>query len=217
MKIEKTLFGDPTGKIKTFAILSVENPLGAKDYTDEAFEKKYALWKKDKSKHSRANASAVQKALLQKRIEQTGDDCLRYGAFPYARIESACGEKEKALVVCNINEQDAIEIARSYGQERFFYGETATAKNGTPISNIACYETSDCCQTYRVADRVHSITTCEEATAFFSSYGWHWRVQPAECRDAVPTVKNATELEESLSEDRTFLSRARHRRDAYRG
>ena len=33
-KVKRSLFGDPTGKIKTFAIVSPENPLGWKNADD---------------------------------------------------------------------------------------------------------------------------------------------------------------------------------------
>ena len=32
-RLKRALFGDPSGKIRTFAIISTENPLGFKDST----------------------------------------------------------------------------------------------------------------------------------------------------------------------------------------
>ena len=48
-RVKKALFGDPSGKIKTFAIISPENPLGLKDSTDEEWLDKYRRWSDDKS------------------------------------------------------------------------------------------------------------------------------------------------------------------------
>lgn len=166
-------FGDPTGRIATFAVLPADPSQGIKP--------------------------------------KTGDDCLRYGAFPYARL------REGALAVWNIPLRDAAIIARSYGKERFFFGKTTKEADGVPVSELSCYQTAGGRGTYRRSEPTRSVTTCEDADDFFEAHGAPLTFRPASFADSVPAVRNQKAFGDSLDEERTFRSRAMHRREAYRG
>ena len=55
---------------------------------------------------------------------------------------------KKSYIIFNISLEDAKEIALSFGQESFFYGEVSSDK-----SIISYYETSDACKTYKLIEK----------------------------------------------------------------
>ena len=52
-RVKRALFGDPSGKIKTFAIISPENPLGLENTTDEEWREKYKKWKNNPREYNK--------------------------------------------------------------------------------------------------------------------------------------------------------------------
>lgn len=206
-RMNRTLFGGRDGKIKTFAIVSPENPLGWKNSDEQEFKGKYLAWTKDKSKYNKEQIINAKEEFLIKQITRTGDDTLKYGAFSYVPIKGSYGEKEKSFFIFNIPFEDAKEIARNYGQESFFFGKV---KNGE--MQVAYYETDDACKTYHRKEISNTITNEKDAEDFFSKYGVKYRINLNYFGDDVVPLDNEWGFEEELKEPSTFKSRARERR-----
>ena len=206
-RMNRTLFGGRDGKIKTFAIISTENPLGWKNTDEQEFKGKYLAWTKDKSKYNREQILNAKGEFLIKQITRTGDDTLKYGAFSYVPIKGSYGEKEKSFFIFNIPYADAKEIARNYGQESFFFG---MVKDGE--MQVAYYETDDACKTYHRKEISNTITNEKDAQDFFSKYGVKYRINLNYFGDGVVPLDNEWGFEEDLKEPSTFISRARARR-----
>lgn len=206
-RMNRTLFGNRDNKIKTFAIISPENPLGWKDTDEEEFKQKYLAWTKDKSGYNKAQVKDAKVKFLANQIGRTGRDTLKYGAFSYVPIKGSYGDKEKSFFIFNIPFVDAKTIARNYGQESFFFG---MVKNGE--MQVAYYETKDACKTYHRVEISNTITNEKDAQDFFSKYGVKYRINLNYFGDDVVPLDNEWGFEEDLKEPSTFMSRARARR-----
>lgn len=209
-RVKRALFGDPTGKIKTFAIISPENPLGMKDTPDEEWKEKFRNWSNDPKKYNKEALASLKKELLADWIKDTGDDAMKYGGFNYVQIKGKYGDNEKTLIIFNIPLIDAKIIARDYGQESFFWGKVSDTED-TP-STIGYYKSTNYCKTYELVEVTNTIYDAEEAEDFFSKYGFKYRIGMREFGDEVPEVTDTKEFEESFDENRTFMSRVLHRR-----
>lgn len=213
-RVKKALFGDPSGKIKTFAIISPENPLGLKDSNDEEWLNKYRRWSDDKSGYNRDALANLKKELLADRIKKNGDNAMSMGGFNYVQIKGKYGANEKTFIILNISLADAKIIARDYGQESFFWGRVANTVDTN--STIGYYVTSNNCKTYDLVEVSNTIYDESDATDFFSKYGFKYRIAMREFGDDVTPVTDTKEFEESFDENRTFMSRAMHRRNSVR-
>ena len=92
-RAKRALFGDNTGKIKNFAIISPENPMGKK-------------LSRDKNKE------------LVMKFKQD----LNKRAIQYTKLSGKYGNKEHSFMLFNLNFSEAEELASKYIQESFFYG-----------------------------------------------------------------------------------------------
>lgn len=206
-RMNRTLFGNRDNKIKTFAIISPENPLGWKDTDEEEFKRKYNAWKNDSLKYNKEQMSNIKAEFLAKQIERTGNDTLKYGAFSYVPLKGSYGNREKSFFIFNIPFVDAKIIARNYGQESFFFG---MVKNGE--MQVAYYETTDACKSYHRVEISNTITNEKDAQDFFSKYGVKYRINLNYFGADVVPLDNEWGFEEDLKEPSTFMSRARARR-----
>lgn len=210
-RMKKALWGDASGKIKTFAIISVENPLGWKNSTEEEFIKKYKEWTNNPSNYNKLKTGEMKAELAAKNIEKNGDTVMKFGGFNYVNIKGTyAGNKEKTFFIFNIPFEDAKAIARGYGQESFFYGKVYADH-----SDIAYYETSDACKTYKLIEITNSVVELKDADDFFSKYGFQYRIDLSYFGADVTPIENNGEFEESMDDKRTFLSRASHRYKSY--
>ncbi len=209
-RVKHALFGNPASKIRTFAILSVENPLGWKNATDEEILQRYQQWLANPKQYNRDARKAAKVELVQDAIRQLGDKTVRYGGFNYANIRGSYGSVEHSMIVFNVEKDDAEEIARNYGQESFFFGKVYDDH-----VHIAYYETSNACKTYKLIEVTDKVSL-EDSEDFFSQYGFKFRINLAQFGDEVTPIRNEGEFEESLDTHRTFMSRAMHRRRAYK-
>lgn len=126
-RLKKALFGDPSGKIRTFAVITPENPMGEP-----------------------ASSEENKKAL---KTFKTG---LRYSGLTYTPLRGSYGIKEHSFIIFNCALADIKVLAKDYNQESFFFGRTekdATSKIGyyrtsnrgetynlVEISNVITYE-----------------------------------------------------------------------------
>ena len=138
---------------------------------------------------------------------------LKLGNFTYTPLKGHYGNAEKSYIIFNLTLADAKVLAKDYQQESFFYGKTfGKGENST----ISYYLTRNQGETYDEIEQSDTITLETDAEDFFSKFGIKYRINMNEFGYEIPEVKNKVHFEESLNEKRTFLSRARHRKDAYR-
>ena len=210
--IKRTLFGDSSGKIKTFAIISTENPLGWKDSSDTELQQKFLKWTQDKSKYNKERIKELKSTELLHRIKENGDKVVRYGGFRYIPLKGYYQGLENSFLIINIPLVDAVSIAQGYGQESFFFGDVSKLS-----SLIYYYQTFDCCSSYRLLDKSNKVTYEDEAEDFFSKFGFKFRINMKIFGDDVPEVKDTEAFEESFNIDRPFISRAIQRKISYGG
>ena len=233
--INRALWGDPSGKIRTFGIVSPQNPLGWKDSTDEECIRKYKeytigvapewltteekriWWGKDTNKKQVYNSNKLQELkrkiregeLLQRFINR-GNAALKRTNAPYAEIKGYFGEPEKSLIIFNVCKDEIEEIARDYGQLSYFYGIV-----DKDHSTIAYYITTDSFKTYHRESISATVFSEKEVNDFFSKYGKKFNIGMNVFDDAVPEVID-DRFEESLNENRPPMVRSVLRRQIYR-
>ena len=215
-RVKRALFGDPTGKIKTFAIIVAENPLGWKDSTEEEFKQQYAKWTQVPQKYNKEKLDKITSTELLHKIETNGDTIMKYGGYNYVQIKGKFDNNyEKSFIIFNIPLVDAKAIARGYGQLSFWWGKVSN--NEDEPSSIGYYETNNACVTYKLIEVSNTIVSMEDAEDMFSKYGFKFKINLNYFGDDVKEPSNAKEFEESLEEEHsTFMSRAIHRRRAYK-
>lgn len=211
-RLKKALFGDPTGKIRTFAIVSPENPLGFKNSNEEEFKKRFLDYTNNKKLYNEKNLKDLKSELLKDRIKKTGDTALGYGGFDYIPIKGSYESKEHSLMILNLTYEDAQAVARSYGQESFFFAKVSKDPNKEP-STIAYYRTFNNCKSYKLVEISRTVTDESQAKDFFSKYGLKFRINMQEFGDAVTPIINDGFFEESFTRP-TFVSRGNARRSA---
>ena len=92
-RVKQALFGDSSGKIRTFAVLSAENPMGMKNSATE------------NNKNT---------AELKSKLKELG--------VQYVPIEGKYGNIEHSFMLFNIAREDAQYLAEWFEQESFFFG-----------------------------------------------------------------------------------------------
>lgn len=210
-RAKKALWGDPSGKIKTFAIISPENPLEWENSTEEEFKEKYRKWLDNPQKFNKEQLSNMKSSMIKSKIKETGDRALVFGNFTYVHIRGKYGGYENTLMIFNIPFADAKVLARDYGQESFFFGIVRPDR-----STIAYYKTTNSCKTYKLVEITEDVSTVEDAEDFFSKFGFKYTINMREFGADVPEVVNNGEFEESMNEKSTFVSRSSHRKNSYK-
>ena len=130
-RVKKALLGDNTGKIKTFAILTAENPYSKK------------LSRKD---------NKLKMLDFKTKLKNMG--------LQYTPIQGHFDDnKENSIIVYNLSYQDAENYARYFGQKSFFYGTNSIPSTITyyesPDENCETYkkiETTDKIKNMKDAD-----------------------------------------------------------------
>lgn len=96
-RMKRALFGDDTGKIKTFAILTPENP-------------------------NAIQASSEENDKATKEFKRA----LRILGLTYTPLRGSYGNKENSYIVFNCALSDAKNLAGIYQQQSFFWGKTSS-------------------------------------------------------------------------------------------
>lgn len=220
------MFGESNPKIKTFAIISPQNPLGAAKSTDEEYKQKFAQYLLG-TPHAKAkyNADKVKemkswsRGKMKSFIKNNGDAGLKVGNFSYSELKGFYGGQEKSLIIYNLNIIDAEKLAHDYGQESFFY-----AKRDGDGFKITYYESYDGCSTYEAVETSKTVTDEEDALDYFSQFGnrkngnkpLRFKINMNCLGSDVPYMDTddfRKEFEESMSEENTsFMHRAIARR-----
>ncbi len=197
-------------KIRTFAIISPENPLAWENATDEEIIERYRKWLNNPKEYNIQASKGLKADLVQQAITRNGDTAVRYSGCNFAKIKGKYGKIEHSLMIFNITKADAEIIARNYGQESFFFANVYSDH-----THIAYYLTTNVCKTYKLVE-VSDVVTKKDGDDFFSKYGFKFKINMREFGDNVTHVTNDGEFEESFNEQRTFMSRALHRRESHR-
>lgn len=92
-RVKQALFGDSGGNIRTFSVLSAENPMGIK----------YTTLENNKNTNE-----------LKQKLKEMG--------IQYVPIEGRYGNVEHSFMLFNITREDAQYLAEWFEQESFFYG-----------------------------------------------------------------------------------------------
>lgn len=185
-RVKSALFGDVSGKIKTFAIMTPENPMGVE-----------------------ASAPDNNKAL------KTFKSTLKGGAVQYVPIEGSYGgNKEHSFMLFNIPLKTAINLAQTYKQESFFYGKTSNnveGDNRNTASIIGYYETRDGGKTYNLVEESNKIVNRDDAEDFFSRHGNFKYNISMDIFEGVKEVKDIDALDKSLDEKYCGSYQMKHR------
>ena len=207
-RLKRALFGDPSGKIRTFAIISPENPVGV--FGEEEWEK---IKQAERANFNQANRKELEQKLSKvKAIKYDGDKAMGYGGFDYIRIKGKYINNEITYMIFNLTLEDAKAIAKCYGQESFFFANVSKDPNKEP-STIAYYKTTNQCKSYKLVEITKTISDETDAEDFFSKYGIKFRINMSEFGDAVTPIKNQGMFEESFTRS-TYLLRGNARRSA---
>ncbi|WP_300924646.1 hypothetical protein [uncultured Clostridium sp.] len=207
-RLKRALFGDPSGKIRTFAIISPENPVGI--FGQEEWDK---IKQAEKSDFNKQNSKELKQKLSKvKAIRDDGDKAIGYGGYDYIKIKGKYGASEQSYLILNLTLEDAKCIARCYGQESFFFAKVSKNPNIEP-SAIAYYKTTNQCRSYRLVEITRTISDESDAEDFFSKYGIKFRINMQEFGDAVTPIKNNGMFEESFTRP-TYMLRGSARRSA---
>lgn len=140
-RFKSALFGDVTGKIRTFAIMTPENP-------------------------AIKELKAVDNNKLVDRFKKT----LKAGKIQYIPIEGSYGVKEHSFMLINIPESTAESLAGTYHQESFFFGEVSK-KGISEIKFYKTENANEKRPVYKVLDRVKGIERIADFDDFYSRHG----------------------------------------------
>lgn len=210
IKSQRALFGDPSGKIRTFAIISPDNPVGI--FGQEEWSKISQL---ERTSFNKENRKELQQLLSRaEAIKRDGNKAMGYGGFDYVKIKGSYGDKETSYLIFNLTLEDAKIVAKNYGQESFFYGKVSKTPSTNP-SQIAYYKTTDKCKTYKLIEISNTISDESQATDFFSKFGVKFRINMQEFGDNTTTIENNEAFESSFT-NYTFVSRGSARRESRR-
>lgn len=191
-RVKGALFGDASGKIKTWAILTPENPLGK------------LLTPQENNKRLKSFKSALKKLNL-----------------TYTPIEGSYGgDKEHSFIVFNLRLKDATYLASTYQQESFFYGKTKSpvGDRRDTAAEITYYETSDGGDTYSEIETSRDIETLNDAEDFFSRHGdFQFKINMKIFGEGFPDIVDEDSFLESFNESLTSRSASVKRWHAYNG
>ena len=210
----KPLFGDTSGKIKTFAIVSSENPFGCKDCTEEEFKLKYAKWTGVPHKFNKERLAGITATDILNKVKKNGELTVRYGGFKCISSENRFGGEHKAcLLIFNIPVADAEVIARGYGQLSFLW--VKMNDNINEPAAIAYYESKNACITYKPIEVSDKIATVKDAEDMLFKHGFKIGLSLKHYTDELEEPSSVKDFECSFDENSTFMGRAIYRRRAY--
>ena len=231
-KIKSALFGDRRGLIKTFAVLSAENPLGEKLPDEENKQRKNRLRREIEAKRKEhADGVDWHKPLMHRPTIDINDieSVMRGYGMHYVPVEGKFGNKERSFFVINISFEDAENLSRSYRQRSFFFGECECAKdeNGefAPVSATISYYQTDADENtpteeieYYFVEKSKRIDDRTQADDFFSKYGGlKWQFYMKYFNEDLYTDCSEELVSRCVDDKYTPKGRAYYRRTAHRG
>ena len=187
-RVKNALFGDTSGKIKTFAIISPENPMGI-NYSREENEERLMQFKND----------------------------LRFGSYSYTQIKGKYDNVEHSFLIVNIRLQDAKAYASAFRQESFFFGKVTSNGSiisyyKTPWDKEKAMNERNLTITmpYNLIETSDKIIDAETENDFYSKFGIKFRID-MNCFNEKLDYINEKDLAESLNDKYTFLGARSYR------
>ena len=205
VKVKNELFGDSRGLIKTFAVLTAENPMSKKLSDLENRQRNNKLKREISTKRDKEQAESG----LSK------EDYFRKLHVQYIPIEGSFGNKEHSFIVLNISFSDAEYFANKFKQQSFFYGKVYTDKTAT----VSYYERQNEEDEYKLIETTERIDDASDFDDFFSKYGnikWSFYLDYFNENYIPRNITNIKAFEESFDESLTIRGRAMNRRFAYK-
>lgn len=187
-RLKRALYGDATGKIKTFAILTAENP-SAKQYSAEENNKRTER--------------------LKQLFKQSG--------IQYISIQGFYGRKEHSFICFNLTLDEAKRLCYlNYDapldewQESFFYGKVN--EDGVEISY---YHLNN--DKYELVETSDKVDNANDFDNFFSRYHeFKFSIWMKVFNEDLLPIYNEQDLDRALEEGGNGIDRIYHRKKAYR-
>lgn len=169
-KVKKALFGDITGKIRTFAIISPERAQSTVD-TDSKVDPSTL---KFKDTFGRGSFNKKQRITSFK-------NSMKYASLQYFPVTGKYGSKEQSYIIINIPLKLAERLADDFDQESFFFGEThfvtSDTKDRNTTAHITYYESASKVgfgapyKAIKESDRVISVPSNDTEIDFYTETG----------------------------------------------
>ena len=187
-RVKRALYGDATGKIKTFAILTAENP-GAKEYSAEENNKRTERLK----------------------------TLFKHAGIQYIQIQGFYERKEHSFICFNLTLNEAkrfcylnYDAPIDEWQESFFFGEVSP--DGTEISY---YKLSD--REYKLVEKSKRIDNAKDFDNYFSRYhDFKFSIWMKVFNEDLLLIYSEEDLDKALQDGGNGIDRIYHRKRAYR-
>lgn len=204
-KVRSALFGDKRHLIKTFAVLTAENPMGKKLSDIENRQRNKRL-RKGIEDDRRVN---MEKSGLSK------EDFFRKLHVQYIPIQGKFGNDEHSYIVINLSLEDAKKYSELFGQMSFFFGEHT--KDDKII--VSYYERAKEEDDFELIEKTERIDNAQDFDDFFSKYNglkWSFYLNYFNEGYNLREIINEDFLNKSLDDSYTMMGRALYRRRAYK-
>lgn len=232
-KVKKALFGDYTNKIRTFAILTAENPFGVAISPSE--NNKLTSELKRRIKQLNLQYIDIQGMFRDKDnpTEFTDVDKKNYGDSKYMQGKSL--RKEHSVMIINCSKNDAIGLAALFKQQSLFFGtvekvdKESTKRKGfvtieylevTPESKqkVLNGESTSVLE-YRVVDTTKDIVDAKDFENYFSKYkDFQFSIDMSifkECLNGLMEIKEDSLFEDTINDNVMSNVRRKSRLGAY--
>lgn len=189
-RFKSALFGDITGKIRTFAIMTPENP----------------------------NGETVD-AQLNNKLVKGFKSTLKTVYIQYIPIEGSYNVKEHSFMLINIPLSTATHLAGAYHQQSFFYGKTSK-EGVAEINYYETSNAKDKKPTYSLKDKVKDIRSADEFDKYYSRPGdYRFKFNADVFNEHLEKIRPIIDEEEytkSMMENRVGYSQLMHRLHSYK-
>ena len=212
-KVSKALWGDYYNKIRTFAIISTERPL-VMTMNVSSNRKRTELLKKY-LKDGMFQAIEVDGEVVQDIVNNFGEK----EEFPnYKKIDGMYEESEHSFMIMNISLKSAKAIAKTFGQESFFYGKvsqvtdnmkdykdatratTATIEYWKATKIVKNKDLSPTISDYKLIEVSNRVDSVDDALSYYSKHkGNKFTIKMKEF-ESLHEIMNEEYLEQSLDD-----------------
>ena len=191
-------------RVRTWAIISSDNPLGCNSISEDEFVDRYIKW----SGRDQKEKEGLNKEIVLGRLIYSGYRSRQFFVAPRIALTQKAGEQY--YIVFNITAEDSKILAMHHGQERFFFAEKSS--NGVKISY---YTMMQSCGSYLCEAVSNNILTTREAEDFYLRHGMNVKVNMKSAATIIPNIKDDYAFERSLDTELTPKGRAFERKYAY--
>lgn len=223
-KVSKVLWGDYYNKIRTFAIIRAENPLVMTMNISSNRERTELL--KKYLKDGVFQAIEVDGEVVQDIVNDFGEK----EEYPnYKKIDGMYEESEHSFMIMNISLKSAKAIAKTFGQESFFYGKvtqitdnmkdyryttratTATIEYWKATKIVKNKDLSPTISDYKLIEVSNRVNSVNDALNYYSKYkGNKFTIKMKEFESLCEILDEAAlehSLDDSVSGKNQYLAR----------